>query len=206
MLVRRAGRARLDDLAVDRAAPIPPPPTPPPLPRPPPHADDTGGHGQLPPGDHAVRGGARGPAAFCAATPHPETHAPRHHRRGPQGVLRGGWPTQPLPRGVVESGRGPALPRRWWDRGGDPRCLAQPSRPGALACRACLPPAARSPGRQCTHPSPRRASLQLFIFILCQGSVKVLTTKLLGLSPGREWSTIKPSMPAGFMSMAGKDK
>jgi hypothetical protein len=37
--------------------------------------------------------------------------------------------------------------------------------------------------------------VQLFIFVLCQASLKPLVGKILGLSPGRHMQGIQPSMP-----------
>ncbi|KAK2078650.1 hypothetical protein QBZ16_003490 [Prototheca wickerhamii] len=47
---------------------------------------------------------------------------------------------------------------------------------------------------------PRECS-SLFIYVLCQASIKVLTSKVLGLAPGREWASLKPQTPPGFMGL-----
>ncbi|KAL6766574.1 hypothetical protein ACKKBG_A36585 [Auxenochlorella protothecoides x Auxenochlorella symbiontica] len=51
--------------------------------------------------------------------------------------------------------------------------------------------------RGLTDADPRQCSA-MFIFILCQGSIKVLVTKLLALGPGREWVIIKPNTLMGL--------
>ncbi|KAL4858444.1 Calcium load-activated calcium channel [Chlorella vulgaris] len=46
----------------------------------------------------------------------------------------------------------------------------------------------------------------VFIFVLCQGSVRMVIGKLLNLGMGREFKDIMPTLPKGFPSLSMDDK
>jgi hypothetical protein len=48
--------------------------------------------------------------------------------------------------------------------------------------------------------------VQVFIFVLCQGSVRMVIGKLLNLGMGREFKDIMPTLPKGFPSLSMDDK